>query len=63
MVRRTEGNLVWVFVLNHTETPYRADPASLGLAPGAVDLLTDTAAEGMTVRGGGVAVLHGRLSP
>ncbi|MGW5875171.1 beta-galactosidase [Nocardiopsis terrae] len=63
LVRRVEGSLTWVFALNHGDAPYRVDPAGLGLAPGAVDLLTDAAAEGLTVRGGGVAVLHGRLSP
>jgi beta-galactosidase len=38
-------------------------PASLGLAPGAADLLSGSAAADLTVPGGGSAVLHGRLSP
>lgn len=63
VVRREDGALAWIFVLNHTDDPYRVASAPLGLAPGAVDLLTDTAAEGLTVPGGGVAVLHGRISP
>ena len=56
--REAEGHR-WVFVLNHTDAPYRIDAATSGLAPGAVDLLTATAAEDLVVAAGGVAVLRG----
>ncbi|WP_017581423.1 beta-galactosidase [Nocardiopsis valliformis] len=63
VVRRADGDLAWIFVLNHTETPFRVDSAPWGLAPGAVDLLTGSVAADLTVPGGGSAVLRGRLSP
>lgn len=59
LVPREAGGHRWVFVLNHTDVPYRVDLTTSGLAPGAVDLVTATAAEDLTIPARGVAVLHG----
>ncbi|WP_116245730.1 beta-galactosidase [Nocardiopsis sp. FIRDI 009] len=59
VVRRVDGALTWVFVTNHGSQARRIDPALWGLAPGAHDLVSGRPGDGLTLRGGGVAVLRG----
>ena len=59
VVRRTDGESRWVFLLNHTGAPCPVDPAALGVGSDAVDLVRAAPADGLVVPGGGVAVVHG----
>lgn len=59
VVRRVDRDGAWVFVTNHDNRSRPIDPARFGLDAGARDLVSGRSAQGMTLTGGGVAVLRG----